>query len=48
MARDLYGELLSRALNRGAPQGHFAAYITPQEGGALRAMGGASLQAVGS
>jgi hypothetical protein len=40
MARDLYGELLSRALNRGAPQGHFAAYITPQEGGALRAMGG--------
>ena len=37
---DLYGELLSRALNRGAPQGHFAAYITPQEGGALRAMGG--------
>jgi len=40
MARDLYGEMLSRALNRGAPQGHFAAYITPQEGGALRAMGG--------
>jgi len=40
MARDLYGELLSRALNRGAPQGHFAAYITPQEGGALRSMGG--------
>ncbi len=40
MQRDLYGELLSRALNRGAPQGHFAAYITPQEGGALRAMGG--------
>ena len=40
MARDLYGELLSRALNRGAPQGHFAAYITPQESGALRSMGG--------
>ena len=40
MQRDLYGEMLSRALNRGAPQGHFAAYITPQEGGALRAMGG--------
>ena len=40
MARDIYGELLSRALSRGAPQGHFAAYITPQEGGALRSMGG--------
>ena len=40
MERDLYGEMLSRALNRGAPQGHFAAYITPQEGGVLRDMGG--------
>ena len=37
---DLYGELLSRALNRGAPPGHSAAYITPQEGGILRAFGG--------
>jgi hypothetical protein len=37
---DLYGELLARTLNRGAPPGHSAAYITPQEGGILRAFGG--------
>jgi hypothetical protein len=40
MARDLYGEMLSRALNRGAPQGHFAAYIEPGEAAQLRAQGG--------
>ena len=37
---DLYGELLARTLNRGAPPGHSAAYITPQEGLQLRASGG--------
>jgi hypothetical protein len=37
---DLYSELLARTLNRGAPPGHSAAYITPQEGGILRAFGG--------
>tara|TARA_Y100000310_G_scaffold195650_1_gene195621 strand:+ start:582 stop:1931 length:1350 start_codon:yes stop_codon:yes gene_type:complete len=40
MARDLYGEMLARTLNRGAPPGHSAAYITPQEGFQLRASGG--------
>jgi hypothetical protein len=40
MARDLYGEMLSRALNRGAPQGHFAAYIQPNEAAMLRSQGG--------
>jgi hypothetical protein len=40
MARDLYGEMLSRALNRGAPQGHFAAYIQPNEAALLRSQGG--------
>ena len=40
MARDLYGTMLSRALNRGAPQGHFAAYIQPNEAALLRAHGG--------
>ena len=40
MARDLYGEMLSRALNRGAPQGHFAAYIQPDEAALLRSQGG--------
>jgi hypothetical protein len=40
MARDLYGEMLSRALNRGAPQGHFAAYIQPNEAAFLRSQGG--------
>ena len=40
MSRDLYGEMLARTLNRGAPPGHSAAYITPQEGGILRAFGG--------
>jgi len=40
MARDLYGELLSKALNRGAPEGHFAAYIRPDESEVLRSMGG--------
>ena len=40
MARDLYGEMLSRALNRGAPQGHFAAYIQPGEAALLRSQGG--------
>tara|TARA_R100000306_G_scaffold24863_1_gene28008 strand:- start:1508 stop:2827 length:1320 start_codon:yes stop_codon:yes gene_type:complete len=37
---DLYGEMLARTLNRGAPPGHSAAYITPQEGRQLRASGG--------
>jgi hypothetical protein len=37
---DLYGELLARTLNRGAPPGHSAAYITPQEALRLRASGG--------
>jgi len=32
--------MLSRALNRGAPQGHFAAYIQPDEAALLRAHGG--------
>jgi len=40
MARDLYGEMLSRALNRGAPPGHFPAYINPGEAAQLRAQGG--------
>lgn len=40
MARDLYGEMLSRALNRGAPPGHFPAYINPDEAAQLRAQGG--------
>ena len=40
MARDLYGEMLSRALNRGAPPGHFAAYIQPDEAALLRSQGG--------
>lgn len=40
MKRDLYGELLGNALNRGAPPGHFAAYIRPDESNVLRSMGG--------
>ena len=40
MARDLYGEMLSRALQRQAPSGHFPAYITPNEAGLLRSRGG--------
>ena len=40
MARDLYGEMLSRALNRGAPPGHFPAYIQPGEAALLRSQGG--------
>ena len=40
MARDLYGEMLSRALQRQAPSGHFPAYITPFEAGLLRSRGG--------
>ena len=40
MARDLYGELLSRALQRQAPPGHLAAYITPSEANRLRSEGG--------
>ena len=40
MARDLYGELLSRALQRSAPAGHIPAYITPGEGRLLRSRGG--------
>ena len=37
---DLYGEMLARTLNRGAPPGHSAAYITEQEALQLRASGG--------
>jgi hypothetical protein len=37
---DLYGELLSNALNRKAPQNHFAAYINPDEAAMLRSQGG--------
>jgi hypothetical protein len=40
MARDLYGELLSNALNRKAPRNHFAAYINPNEAAMLRSQGG--------
>ena len=40
MSRDLYGELLANVLNRGAPQGHFAAYIQPNEAAMLRSQGG--------
>ena len=40
MARDLYGDMLSRALQRQAPSGHFPAYITPNEAGLLRSRGG--------
>jgi len=40
MARDLYGELLSNALNRKAPRDHFAAYINPREAAMLRSQGG--------
>ncbi len=40
MARDLYGDMLSRALQRQAPSGHFPAYITPFEAGLLRSRGG--------
>ena len=40
MERDLYGVMLSRALNRGAPPGHFAAYIQPDEAALLRSQGG--------
>jgi hypothetical protein len=40
MARDLYGEMLGRALNRQAPPGHIPAYITPGEAQQLRARGG--------
>jgi hypothetical protein len=40
MKRDLYGELMGRALNRSAPPGHFAAYIRPDESEVLRSMGG--------
>jgi hypothetical protein len=40
MARDLYGELLSNALSRRAPPGHFAAYINPNEAAILRSQGG--------
>ncbi len=40
MKRDLYGELLGNVLNRGAPPGHFAAYIRPDESNVLRSMGG--------
>ena len=40
MSRDLYGELLSRALQRSAPAGHIPAYITPGEGRLLRSHGG--------
>jgi hypothetical protein len=37
---DLYGELLSNALNRKAPRDHFAAYINPREAAMLRSQGG--------
>ena len=40
MARDLYGEMLGRALSRRAPPGHIPAYITPSEAQQLRARGG--------
>ena len=40
MARDLYGEMLGRALSRQAPSGHMAAYITPNEAFELRSGGG--------
>jgi hypothetical protein len=40
MARDLYGEMLGRALTRQAPPGHMPAYITPGEAQQLRAVGG--------
>ena len=40
MARDRYGDMLSRALQRQAPSGHFPAYITPFEAGLLRSRGG--------
>ena len=40
MARDLYGEMLGRALSRRAPPGHIPAYITPSEARQLRARGG--------
>ena len=40
MSRDLYGELLSRELQRSAPAGHIPAYITPGEGRLLRSRGG--------
>jgi hypothetical protein len=40
MARDLYGELLARALQRQAPPGHFPAFVTPGEANLLRSRGG--------
>jgi len=40
MARDLYGELLARALQRRAPPGHFPAFVTPGEANLLRSQGG--------
>ena len=40
MARDLYGEILSRVLQRQPPPGHFPAYITSDEAGMLRSQGG--------
>jgi hypothetical protein len=40
MARDLYGELLARALQRRAPPGHFPAFVTPGEANLLRSYGG--------
>ena len=40
MARDLYGEMMGRALQRQAPQGHMPAYITQGEADILRSLGG--------
>jgi hypothetical protein len=40
MARDLYGEMMGRALQRQAPQGHMPAFITQGEADVLRSLGG--------
>ena len=40
MARDLYGEMMGRALQRQAPQGHMTAFITQGEADVLRSLGG--------
>ena len=40
MARDLYGEIMGRALQRQAPQGHMPAFITQGEADVLRSLGG--------
>ena len=40
MAKDLFGTMMGRALQRQAPQGHMTAFITQGEADVLRSLGG--------